>query len=168
MRQIEPGQVRRLIIAHKDCLVRFGFEWFAAFCTRHGTELLVVNGDTPSPKQELVQDLLAIMHIFSVRLRGLRAYKCRHAGKRLELIEERHTTQECCRCHHRQDMPLWKRTYRCGNPECQLVLDRDVNSAINILQRFLARLGPHTFPPDWLERAVCSAQVQQSTRLNTF
>jgi putative transposase len=71
-------------------------------------------------------------------------YKCLHAGKRLEIIEERHTTQECCRCHHRQDMPLWKRTYRCGNPECLAVLDRDVNSAVNILQRFLARLGPHT------------------------
>jgi putative transposase len=71
------------------------------------------------------------------------AYKCLHAGKRLECIEERYTTQECCRCHHRQDMPLWKRTYRCGNPDCGLVLDRDVNSAINILQRFLARLGPH-------------------------
>ena len=70
-------------------------------------------------------------------------YKCLHAGKRLEIIEERYTTQECCRCQHRQDMPLWKRTYRCGNPDCGLVLDRDVNSAINILQRFLARLGPH-------------------------
>jgi putative transposase len=33
-------------------------------------------------------------------------YKCRHAGKQLELIEERYTTQECCRCHHRQAMPL--------------------------------------------------------------
>ncbi len=68
-------------------------------------------------------------------------YKCRHAGKRLEIIEERYTTQECCRCHHRQVMPLWKRTYRCGN--CGLVVDRDVNSAINILQWFLTRLGPH-------------------------
>ena len=71
-------------------------------------------------------------------------YKCQHAGKKLELIDERHTTQECCRCHHRQEMPLWKRTYRCGNQECLSVLDRDVNSAINIRQRFLARLGPHT------------------------
>jgi putative transposase len=90
----------------------------------------------------------------------LLAYKCRHAGKQLEIIGERYTTQECCPCHHRQDMPLWKRTYRCGNPDCGLVLGRDVNSAINILQRFLARLGPHTFPPLWLERAVCCARVQ--------
>jgi putative transposase len=93
-------------------------------------------------------------------------YKCQQAGKKLEVIEERYTSQECCRCRTRQDMPLWKRTYRCGT--CGLVLDRDVNSAINILQRFLARLGPHTFSPSWLERAVCCARVQQSTRLQTF
>jgi putative resolvase len=75
MEQIELGQVRRLIIAHKDRLVRFGFEWFAAFCVRHGTELLVVNGDTLSPEQELVQDLLSIVHVFSARLYGLRSYQ---------------------------------------------------------------------------------------------
>jgi putative resolvase len=78
MEQIELGQVRRLIIAHKDRLVRFGFEWFAAFCARHGTELLVVNGDndtTLSPEHELVQDLLAIVHVFSARLYGLRSYQ---------------------------------------------------------------------------------------------
>jgi predicted site-specific integrase-resolvase len=74
MEQIELGQVRRLIIAHKDRLVRFGFEWFAAFCARHGAELLIVNGDTLSPEQELVQDLLSIVHVFSARLYGLRSH----------------------------------------------------------------------------------------------
>jgi putative resolvase len=75
MEQIELGQVRQLIIAHKDRLVRFGFEWFAAFCERHGTQLLIVNGDILSPEQELVQDLLSIVHVFSTRLSGLRSYK---------------------------------------------------------------------------------------------
>jgi putative resolvase len=75
MEQIALGQVRRLIIAHKDRLVRFGFEWFAAFCRRHGTDLLIVNGDTLSPEQELVHDLLSIVHVFSARLYGLRSSK---------------------------------------------------------------------------------------------
>jgi putative resolvase len=78
LEQIELGQVRRLIIAHKDRLVRFGFEWFAAFCARHGTELVIVNGDndtTLSPEHELVQDLLSVVDIFSVRLYGLRSFK---------------------------------------------------------------------------------------------
>jgi len=68
-------------------------------------------------------------------------YKCRHAGKELHRIDERYTSKDCSRCGGRQDMPLWKRTYRCGT--CGLVMDREENSAANILQRFLARLGPH-------------------------
>jgi putative resolvase len=66
--------VQRLIVAHKDRLVRFGFEWFAGFCQRHGTELVIVHGATLSPEQELVQDLLSIVHSFSARLEGLRSY----------------------------------------------------------------------------------------------
>jgi putative resolvase len=75
MEEIELRRVQRLIIAHKDRLVRFGFEWFAAFCARHGTDLLIINGDTLSPEQVLVQDFLSIVHIFSARLYGLRSYK---------------------------------------------------------------------------------------------
>ena len=47
----------------------------------------------------------------------------------------------CSRCGNKQAMPLYKRTYCCVT--CGLVMDRDENSAINILQRYLARLGPH-------------------------
>ena len=75
LEEIELGRVQRLIIAHKDRLVRFGFEWFAAFCARHGTKLVIVNGESLSPEQELVQDLLSIVHVFSARLYGLRSYK---------------------------------------------------------------------------------------------
>jgi len=69
-------------------------------------------------------------------------YKCLHGGKELHIIDERDTTKMCHVCKRKQDMPLWKRTYRCEN--CGLVMDRDENSAVNIYQRFLARLGPHT------------------------
>ena len=69
-------------------------------------------------------------------------YKCLRFGKELHIINERGTTKTCHVCKHKQDMPLWVRTYRCGN--CGLVMDRDENSAVNIYERFLARLGPHT------------------------
>ncbi len=69
-------------------------------------------------------------------------YKCLLAGKELHIIDERDTSKQCHACGCKQDMPLWKRTYRCE--ECGLIVDRDDNSAINILMRFLARLGPHT------------------------
>ena len=75
MEQVELGRVRRIIIAHRDRLVRFGYDYFEAFCQRHNTELIVVNGDTMSPEQELVQDLLAIVNVFGARLHGLLSYK---------------------------------------------------------------------------------------------
>ncbi|GET44611.1 RNA-guided endonuclease InsQ/TnpB family protein [Microseira wollei] len=68
-------------------------------------------------------------------------YKCELSGKSLHIISERNTSKTCHRCGHSQDMPLYKRTYKC--PSCGLVIDRDANSARNILLRFLARLEPH-------------------------
>ena len=73
------------------------------------------------------------------------AYKCVLAGKTLEYIDERDSSKRCSRCGHTQPMPHNPRTYRCAN--CELVMDRDENSAVNHYQRFVARLGPHTGDP---------------------
>ncbi len=72
-------------------------------------------------------------------------YKCVLYGKELVILDERDTSKICSGCGHKQGMPLWNRTYRCTN--CGLIIDRDDNSALNILMRFLARLGPHTGDP---------------------
>jgi putative resolvase len=72
---VELGQVKTLIVAHRDRLVRFGFEWFEAFCQRHGTKLVIINGDSLSPEKEMVEDLLAIVSVFSARFHGLRSYR---------------------------------------------------------------------------------------------
>lgn len=75
MHAIDHYEVKTLVIAHKDRLVRFGFVWFAQFCADHGCELLVLNQETLSPEQEMVQDLMTIVHCFSSRLSGLRNYR---------------------------------------------------------------------------------------------
>ena len=75
MEMVELGQVRRLLITHRDRLVRFGYGYFEAFCQRHHTEIVVIDDETLSPEQELVQDLVAIITVFGVRLHGLRSYK---------------------------------------------------------------------------------------------
>jgi predicted site-specific integrase-resolvase len=72
---IEVGNVRQIIVAHQDRLVRFGFDWFAGFCARHGTDLVLLNQESLSPEQELVSDLLAIVQIFSTRLPNLESYR---------------------------------------------------------------------------------------------
>jgi putative resolvase len=73
--EIELGHVKRVVIGYEDRFVRFGYDWFEAFCERHGTEIVVTNGEAFSPEQELVKDLLAIVTVFSARLHGLRSHK---------------------------------------------------------------------------------------------
>lgn len=75
LNQIEKGLIKTLIIAHKDRLVRFGFEWFSLFIKQHDCELIIVNQENLSPQEEVVNDLMTIIHCFSSRLYGLRNYK---------------------------------------------------------------------------------------------
>ncbi|PSR30918.1 MAG: IS607 family transposase, partial [Sulfobacillus benefaciens] len=77
MDAVDAGEISTLIVAHKDRLTRFGYEWFERFCQQHGCEILVLNQEHLSPEQELVQDLLTITHAFSARLYGLRNYRKR-------------------------------------------------------------------------------------------
>jgi putative resolvase len=64
-----------VVIGYQDRFVRFGYDWFEQFCERHGTEITVINGETFSPEEELVRDLIAIVTVFSARLHGLRSHK---------------------------------------------------------------------------------------------
>ena len=66
LEQIEMGKVKTLFLAHKDRLVRFGYEWFASFCNRHGTEIKLVSHSEWTPdKHELINELKLIINIFS-------------------------------------------------------------------------------------------------------
>lgn len=69
------GDVDKIIIAHKDRFIRFGFEWFERFLKKNNVDIVVVNNEKLSPQEELVQDLISIIHVFSCRIYGLRKYK---------------------------------------------------------------------------------------------
>ena len=69
------GEIRQLIVAHKDRLVRFGFELIRHICDEHDCELIVVNQIRLSPEKEMVEDMLAIVHTFSCRLYGMSKYE---------------------------------------------------------------------------------------------
>jgi predicted site-specific integrase-resolvase len=64
MNLVETGEIYTLIIAHKDRLVRFCFEWFQYFCEKHGTQIIVMNPEKLSHEQEMTQDLISIIHTF--------------------------------------------------------------------------------------------------------
>ena len=73
--EVERGEVKEIVIGHKDRLIRFGYEWFDDFCKRHGCKITVINSEKVSPNEELVKDLISIIHVFSCRIYGLRKYK---------------------------------------------------------------------------------------------
>lgn len=69
------NEVNTIIITHKDRFIRFGYEWFERFLGKFNVNIIVVNNESLSPQEELVQDIISILHIFSCRIYGLRKYK---------------------------------------------------------------------------------------------
>jgi putative resolvase len=77
LKRIMQGDVARLVITHKDRLLRFGSELVFAICEEFETEVVIIN-KTPeeiSFEQELVQDMIELITVFSARLYGLRSKK---------------------------------------------------------------------------------------------
>ena len=72
---VEAGEVLEIYVTYKDRFVRFGFEWFNTFCEKHGAKIIILNQPSTSSEQELAEDLLNIVTVFSARSHGLRTYK---------------------------------------------------------------------------------------------
>ena len=71
-------KTKRLVLTHKDRLLRFGSELVFALCELQGIELVIIHqGDRPSFEAELAEDILEIITIFSARLYGSRSHKNR-------------------------------------------------------------------------------------------
>lgn len=73
---IFDGDVGRLVLTHKDRLLRFGSELIFALCELKNIEVVIINqGDEPSFEEELAKDVLEIITVFSARLYGSRSRK---------------------------------------------------------------------------------------------
>lgn len=72
---VEAREVSEIYVTYKDRFVRFGFDWFNTFCEKHDAKIIVLNQPSTSPEQELAEDLLNIVTVFSARNPGLRTYK---------------------------------------------------------------------------------------------
>ena len=75
LEQVMEQKIKTIIITHKDRFIRFGYDWFENFCAKFNTNIIVVHNEELSPQEELVQDIVSILHLFSCRLYGLRKYK---------------------------------------------------------------------------------------------
>ena len=75
LNEVMENKIKTIVISNKDRFIRFGYDWFEKFCEKFHTSIIVVNNETLSPNEELVQDIISILHVFSCRLYGLRKYK---------------------------------------------------------------------------------------------
>lgn len=75
MEQVAAHQTKKIVVAHKDRLCRFGFDFVEWFCNLNGCQIEVLNNTYKSPHQELMDDFMAVMHCFSSKLYFLRSYE---------------------------------------------------------------------------------------------
>lgn len=69
-------EIGRLVLTHKDRLLRFGAELIFALCEARNVEVVIINQDENlSFEEELAQDVLEIITVFSARLYGSRSKK---------------------------------------------------------------------------------------------
>lgn len=75
---VEEGKVERIVVNHRDRLVRFGFELVEQICKANDTGIVVVS-ESPAKgyEEELVEDVLSVITVFCAKLYGSRSRRNR-------------------------------------------------------------------------------------------
>lgn len=94
--QITTVQIGRLVLTHKDRLLRFGAELIFSLCQAKGIEVILINqGDEPTFEEELAKDVLEIITVFSARLYGARSHKNKQLLNDLQKAVEKNHDPVC-------------------------------------------------------------------------
>lgn len=88
---VTNNQVEKIVILYKDRLVRFGFELIENICKKYNTKIEIIDQTEKTEDQELVEDLIQIVTVFSARLQGKRAHK---AKKMIEELTKNDSNKE--------------------------------------------------------------------------
>ena len=83
--KINKKEVDIIVVLYKDRLLRFGFELIENLGKKYGTEIEIIDNTEKTEEQELVEDLVQIITVFSSKLQGKRANKAKKMIK--ELLE---------------------------------------------------------------------------------
>ena len=86
IKRISQNKVEKIVVLYKDRLLRFGFELVEYIASLYNCDIEIIDNTEKSEQQELVEDLVQIITVFSCKLQGKRANKARKLVK--ELIEE--------------------------------------------------------------------------------
>ncbi|WP_094606378.1 IS607 family transposase [Sporomusa silvacetica] len=88
---IVASEVEKIVVLYKDRLLRFGYELIENLCSKYGTAIEIIDNTEKTEEQELVEDLVQIVTLFSCKLQGRRANKARKMIK--ELLEDDNGTE---------------------------------------------------------------------------
>ena len=83
---VTNSEVEKIVVLYKDRLIRFGYELIENLCNKFGTTIEIIDNTEKTEQEELVEDLVQIVTVFSCRLQGKRANKAKKMIK--ELIED--------------------------------------------------------------------------------
>ena len=83
---VTNSEVEKIVVLYKDRLIRFGYELIENLCNKFGTIIEIIDNTEKTEQQELVEDLVQIVTVFSCRLQGKRDNKAKKMIK--ELIED--------------------------------------------------------------------------------
>ena len=86
LRRISQNQFEKVVVLYKDRLLGFGFELIEYIASLYNCEIEIIDHTEKSEQQELVEDLVQIITVFSCKLQGKRANKARKLIR--ELIQE--------------------------------------------------------------------------------
>ncbi len=87
LERIVPGRMSRLVLTHKDRLLRFGADLIFRICELKGIEIVIINkGEPPSFEEELTRDVMEIMTVFCAKLYGRRSHKSKKLAEDIENI----------------------------------------------------------------------------------
>jgi len=75
LKMVMNKEVSKVVIAYPDRLTRFGFKTLEDFFKSYGTEIIVINKEGRSPREELIEDLVTLTSHFAGKLYGMRSYK---------------------------------------------------------------------------------------------
>ena len=70
-------EVEKIVVLYKDRLLSFGYELIESLCSKYGTAIEIIDNTEKTEEQELVEDLVQIITVFSCKLQGKRANKAK-------------------------------------------------------------------------------------------
>lgn len=89
LKKVNNDEVSTIYIAHKDRLTRFGFQYLQLICNLHQTEIVCLDAENEKAfEQELSEDLIDVIHYFSMRFYGKRKNDLKEFEKSLKETEE--------------------------------------------------------------------------------